>query len=189
MSIMKTAKKINKKENFSFSGEFVIKSFPTGQIKYTEKLKTLPNGKIVTQYIPTKESLAKAVPSSIQKFKNIVCCSEGYGVNLLLRHMAGDTALPIEIDEVVFGTGVTTPAVTDTALHTETIDSISPTLMTALNNVLTLDIFVPDALMANATYREIGLKMAGLLFTHSTMSYVKGTSQDTTIEYVITYNI
>jgi len=130
------------------------------------------------------------VPSKVEHYDNVVVCSNGgYGVNLLLRQMIGDTALPIELDEVVFGTGTNVPAVTDTALQTETVNGITPALMSVANNVITIDIFVPSALMPNDTYKEMGLNATNRLFTRSAMNYVKGASQDTTIEYTITYTL
>lgn len=187
---MKTAKKIKKREKSLIQGQFVIRQYESGQIKYKTEYKKTADGKVIARHIVDKSSLVGLKPLSEKLVKNkVVSGSGGYGANLLIRQMTGDTTYPIELDEVCFGTGTNTPAESDTALQTETVNGIGFADMTIANKVLTLDIFVPSGSMPDDTYREIGLKMANRLFTRASMNYVKTTNKDTTIEYVITFNV
>lgn len=187
---MKTARKIKIKEKPLIQGQYVIRQYEGGQIKYkTEYVKTL-SGKLIAKHVVDKESLKGLKPVSEQIVKNkIVSGSGGYGANLLLRAMTNDPTYSAHLDEVCFGTGTNVPSASDTALQTETVSGIGFADTTITNNVLVIDIFVPNLSMPDDTYREVGLKMDGRLFARSALNYVKTTNKDTTLEYTITFNV
>lgn len=187
---MKTATKIKKRENPSIQGRYVVRQYESGQIKYKTEYRKMPDGRIIARHVVDKASLVGLKPISEKVYKNkVVTGAGGYGANLLLRQMIGDTTYPIELDEICFGTGTNTPSASDTALQTETVNGIGFADTTLSNNVLVLDIFIPSGSMPDDTYRELGLKMNGRLFTRSAMNYVKTANKDTTLEYTITFNV
>lgn len=188
MSMKPRNKKIKIKNSQSFVGKYVVNTYPSGTIKYVKTV-IEKNGRKLMKYIVDKNSLLNAKPISSLAYTNKIMSSEGYGVNLILRQMAGITALPIEIDEAVFGTGTTAPTAGDTELETETVSGVAIQDATVTNDELVLDIFVPSMDMPNDLYTEMGLNMAGLLFARSIFSHNKGTNQDTTIVYTITANV
>jgi hypothetical protein len=190
MSTMKTAKKIKIKESPAIQGQFVIRQYEKGQIKYKTQLIYTKDNRVIVKYVVDKDSLKNATPCFEKLCKNkIVTGAGGYGANLLLRQMSGDITYSIELDEICFGTGTNPPSASDTGLQTETVTGIGFADTTLTNNVLLIDVFVPSGSMPDATYRELGLKMNGRLFTRSSMNYEKTTNKDTTLEYTITFNV
>lgn len=190
MSIMKTAQSIKLKNSSGFKGFYTIRQYEKGQIKYDMLLVKHDDGRMSVKYCVDKESVKRATPCFEKFVNNKIMASAGYGVNLLLRQMAGDTAYPILIDGVAFGTGTNAPAEGDTALQTETVSGISPADLTVASaKQLIVDVFVPSGVMPNATYREIGLKMNNRLFARSSLNYTKTANKDTTIEYTIEANV
>lgn len=129
------------------------------------------------------------VVEKLGPFKNKVVSSSGYGRNLLLRQMIGDTTYPIVINSVAIGTGTTTPADGDTALVTPVVSSIPISNTGLSNNILTIDVFVTDATLANGTYKEFGLFMSSRLFSRLliTPNYTKASGQDTLFTYTLTF--
>lgn len=187
---MKTAPDIKISEKPLVEGRYVIRQWQSGQIKYDTVLVKTRDGRTLKKYIVDKESMKGLTPLSETSYTNkIVSDNSGYGVNLLLRQMGGDAGYPIEIDEAAFGTGTTPPAATDTDLETETVSDVTIQDTEVVNNVLTLSIFIPSGDMPDDTYTEIGLKMTNRLFSRSSMNYVKTANKDTTVEYVITFNV
>jgi len=121
--------------------------------------------------------------------RNKVVSSDGYGRNLLIRQLAGDTTYPIEIDSIALGDGNTTAADGDTALGNSLVSGISITELTVANNVLTVKVFVADGTLANDTYAELGLFCAGRLFSRIIIdpAYTKDTGEDTLFTYTLTF--
>jgi hypothetical protein len=190
MSIMKTAHSIKVKDKPMFKGFYTIRQYEKGQIKYDLLLVKHNDGRYSCRFIVDKDSVKRSTPCYEAFVNNKIVASAGYGVNLLLRQMAGDTAYPILIDGVDFGTGTNAPSASDTALQTPTVTNISPADRTVTSATqLVVDVFVPSGVMPNATYREIGLKMNGRLFARSSLNYTKTTNKDTTIEYTIEANV
>lgn len=122
-------------------------------------------------------------------FKNKVVSSSGYGRNLILRQMAGDTTYPIEIDSAAVGDSNTAAADANTGLGSSLVSGISITNMTVANNVLNVDVFVSDAELPDDTYQEFGLFAAGRLITRIIISpaYTKTTGEDTLFSYELTF--
>ncbi|MER0170345.1 MAG: hypothetical protein DU489_07025 [Nitrosomonas sp.] len=136
-------------------------------------IKTFKDGKLIRQSGP---------------FKNKVVSSNGYGRNLILRQMAGDTTYPIEIDSVSVGDGAVAPVDGDTALGNSLVSGINITNMTVVNNVLTIDVFVADGNLPDDTYSEFGLFANGRLISRIIISpsYTKSTGEDTLFTYEMT---
>lgn len=122
-------------------------------------------------------------------FKNKVVTSTGYGRNLILRALVGDTTLPAVITTCSVGTGTTAPADSDIGLITPTVTGLPITNYSVSNNVASVDFFIADALLANGTYKEFGLFTATprlisrLLITPN---YTKAAGQDTLFSYTLT---
>lgn len=138
------------------------------------RIKTFRDGKLVREMGP---------------FHNKFVSSSGYGRNLLLRQMAGDTTYPIEIDSASLGDGNTAAADGNTALVNALETNIPITNMVVTNNVLAIDIFVADANLANDTYEEFGLFATGRLMSRIVISpaYTKSAGEDTLFTYELTF--
>lgn len=136
-------------------------------------IKTFKDGKLVRELGP---------------FKNKVVTSSGYGRNLILRAMAGDTTYPIEIDSAAVGSNSTAAVDGDTNLNTVVHSGLSITNASVSNNVLTIDVFVADATLTNVTYREFGLFADGRLISRVIISpdYTKGAGEETLFAYTLT---
>lgn len=124
----------------------------------------------------------------IGPFKNKVVSSAGYGRNLILSWMAGVTTYPIVINSAAVGDGASAPADGDTALGNSLVSGLTITNMSVANNVLTVDVFVADADLANDTYAEFGLFASGRLIARVliTPAYSKGSGEDTLFTYTCT---
>ena len=120
---------------------------------------------------------------------NKVVSSTGYGRNMILRALAGDTTYPIEIDSVAVGDDATAAADGDTALGNELVADIPLTSISVANNVLTLDVFVADANLPNDTYEEFGVFANGRLIARVVIdpAYTKATGEDTLFTYTLTF--
>lgn len=119
--------------------------------------------------------------------ENKIVSGDGYGRNLVIRQLAGDTTYPLEIDSAQIGTGTATPADSDTTLGTATA-TFSIADSTVNNDSVTFGVFMTDAQLANGTYTEFGLRANGRLFSRVLISpsFTKTANQNTTFEYVIT---
>jgi len=120
---------------------------------------------------------------------NKVVSSDGYGRNLLIRQLAGDTTYPIEIDSIAVGDSSTAAADGDTGLGNSLVSGISITEMTVSNNQLTVKVFVSDGSLANDTYEELGFFCNGRLFSRIIISpaYTKASGEDTLFTYTLTF--
>ena len=125
---------------------------------------------------------------TIGPFKNKVVSSAGYGRNLILRAVAGDTSLPTVINSAAIGTGTVPPVDADTGLGTPVISGLGITSMSVANNVLTIDVFVTSATLTNGTYAEFGFFATSRLISRVliTPSYTKATGEDSLFTYTLT---
>ncbi len=129
------------------------------------------------------------VVDTIGPIKNkVVSGTGGYGRNLIIRQLAGDTTYNIEIDSVRLGDGTTPPADSDTNLGNVLVTGVSITNMVVANNVLTIDVFLSDGNLPNDTYSEMGFFINGRLFSRIliTPSYTKASGEDTLFTYTLT---
>lgn len=124
-----------------------------------------------------------------EPIKNKVVSSDGYGRNLLMRQLAGDTTYPIEIDSFSLGDGTTAPVDGDTALENSLESAIPITDMSVANNILTVDVFIADANLTDDTYSECGFFCNLRLFSRILISpvYTKVAGEDTLFSYTITF--
>lgn len=132
----------------------------------------------------TKELIWESGP-----IKNLVVSgSGGYGRNLIMRQLAGDTTYPIEIDSAAIGSGTDAPADSDTGLQTAVVSGVSVSTSTATNDVLTIDVFMSDTTLPDGTYSEFGLFCNLRLFARILISpsYTKDPGEDTIFTYTLT---
>lgn len=136
----------------------------------------------------TKKSGTDEVLRTSEWIDNLVMNGTDTGVNLIMKTLIGTTTIN-EITSASIGTGTATPTDADTNLQTpvttdipRATQSISPT------NVLTILFFIPDGDLPNGTYHEFGLFCETQIFSRSIISpaYVKGSTEDTVVEYVVT---
>lgn len=120
---------------------------------------------------------------------NKVVTSTGYGRNLILRWMTGETTYPIVIDSVSLGDNNTAAADGNTALGNELVADIPITNMSVSNNVATVDVFVADANLPDDTYEELGIFVSGRLLARIIISpaYTKAAGEDTLFTYTLTF--
>lgn len=123
-----------------------------------------------------------------EPIKNKVVSSDGYGRNLLIRQLAGDTTYPIEIDSFSIGDGTTAPVDGNTALGNALVSVISITDLIVANNILTVDVFIADVNLPDDTYTECGFFCNLRLFSRILIGteYTKVTGEDTLFSYTLT---
>ena len=121
---------------------------------------------------------------------NKVVSSDGYGRNLLIRQLAGDTTYPIEIDSMAVGDSDTAATDGDTGLGNSLVADIDITDMTVTNNQLEIDVFVADGNLADDDYKELGFFCNGRLFSRIIISptYTKASGEDTLFTYSLTFS-
>ena len=130
------------------------------------------------------------------KNANLIVSSPNYGRNVIAQNLGGITTYSLPIAFAEMGTGSTPPANTDTSLTTavarQSLDAV-----TVSNNVVNLQFFFSDGVLANGTYNEFGTFCggsatlgSGQLFNHALFSpsYEKSSGEDTTIEVEFTIN-
>lgn len=135
------------------------------------------------------DSLTGKLISETESIPNlIVSGSGGYGRNLIIRQLSGDSTYPIEIDSASIGTGTNTPADTDTGLQTSVLASIPVANMVISNDSLLISFFITNAQLTNGTYSEFGIFCNGRLFARSLISpnVTKGSNQNLSVDYTIT---
>ncbi|MEP2085075.1 MAG: hypothetical protein ABJI44_00140 [Marinomonas sp.] len=121
-------------------------------------------------------------------FPNKVVMSSGYGRNIVARQLAGDTTYPIEIDSASVGDDNTAPADGNTDLGNALVTDIPITNKSAVNAVITVDVFVADGNLPDDIYEEFGLYCDGRLFSRIIISpaYTKASGEDTLFTYELT---
>ncbi|CAB4151428.1 hypothetical protein UFOVP594_15 [uncultured Caudovirales phage] len=121
---------------------------------------------------------------------NLVVSSDGYGRNLIMRQLSGNTAYPILIDSASIGDDNTAPNDADTDLGNVLVSGISISNMVVTNDELVVDVFASDATLPDDTYQEFGLKCGTQLFSHVIISpaYTKSSNEDTLFTYTLTLN-
>lgn len=125
---------------------------------------------------------------TVGPFCNKVVSSEGYGRNLIARQLAGNATYSLEIDTASVGDSNTAAADAQTDLISPLVEDIPITDASAVDDVLTVDVFVSDANLADDTYQEFGLFCGGRLFARVVISpsYTKASGEDTLFSYELT---
>ena len=120
--------------------------------------------------------------------ENLIMNGANTGVQIAVQRIVGTLTYDLTITKVKIGTGTNAPASSDTDLQTPVYTQNGLAAAVASGNVANLSIFMATGVLANGTYTELGLFAGNQLFARSIISpsYVKGTNQDTTIEYQIT---
>lgn len=139
--------------------------------------------------IKTYKAGTKELIRTLGPFKNRVVSADGYGKNILVRQIGGNTTYAIGVDSAAIGTGTNTPADSDTGLQTAVLSNIDLALaeFPAANQVI-LSFYIADGDLTNGNYTEFGIFMNSRLFARALFgsTYSKGTGEDTTVEYTIT---
>lgn len=136
----------------------------------------------------TRDSQTGKVKRISDWHKNLVVNGTGTGINIIARLLGNDSTYPLPITKAKIGTGTTAPANGDTDLQTPTFTKNTVASQVISGGVVTISFFLTDAELANGTYTEFGIFCVNQLFARSIISpsYVKGTNEDTTVEYEIT---
>lgn len=135
----------------------------------------------------TKRAGTDEVIRETDWIENLVMNGTDTGVNLIMKTLIGTTTIN-EITSASIGTGTTAPTDGDTDLETPvTTDIPRGTQNISPTNVLTILFFIPDGDLPNGTYNEFGLFCETQIFSRSIISpaYVKGSTEDTIVEYRI----
>lgn len=121
-------------------------------------------------------------------FKNKVVMGSGYGRNIIARQLVGDVTYPIEIDSASAGDDNTAAADGNTDLGNPLVTDIPITNKSAVDDVVTVDVFVADANLPDDTYEEFGLFCDGRLLARIVISpaYTKVSGEDTLFAYELT---
>jgi len=96
--------------------------------------------------------------------KNKVVNAADVGVQLLVKQMAGETALPIAIDTLSIGTGTAARTTSMTDLQTPVTTGIPFTKREAVGNEWAGDFFILDSELPDGTYNELGIFMSSRLY-------------------------
>lgn len=150
------------KNNIKAKGRFRIKTYKAGTKKLLRKTKWMPN---------------------------LIAFNTNHGLNLVLQHLLGSTAISIEITSAKIGTGDTAPTDNDTDLETAVLSDIAVSNSTEESTgVLTIEFFMSDADLADGTYKEFGIFCDAQLFARALIlpTYTKSSGEDSQVEYEIT---
>lgn len=144
--------------------------------------------------IITHKAGTKIVLRETEWSHNLVMNGTSTGKQLILQRLNGTNTYSLNITYADIGTGSTAVAITDTQLTTPTVRAAKSTGSLA-SNVLTLQFFFSDAVLANGTYYEFGTFVdgtstisTGQIFNHALFAtpYTKASGEDTTIQLDIT---
>lgn len=141
-------------------------------------IKTYKDGVLVRETAPMKNK--------------IVSGSGGYGRNLVIRQLAGDTTYGIAIGSAGIGTGTTAPVDANTGLETVVVQDVAISNVAVSNDEVVVDVFMSASTLVNGSYTEFALFIstggARRLFSRVIISptYTKATGEDTTFSYTIT---
>lgn len=140
----------------------------------------------------TTDSITGEVKRITPFYDNIVVDGTDTGFNLILDRLNSDNTYSLNITHIDIGTNATTPALSDTL--TGAVARASKATGTVVVSSLTLRFFFASADLANGTYQDVKLAIdgtstvdTGKCFTRALFGtpYVKGTNEDTTIEYIL----
>lgn len=153
-------------------GSYVIKTWDANKVKCFED---------------TKHSSPLSVSDRI---KNLIVLGTGYGKDLVIRRLYGDTTYALEIDSAAIGTGSTAPANSDTGLEAATLSGIVVADSVLGSGYVTFSFFITDAQLANGTYREFGIFANLRLFARSLITpvFTKASNVNISVDYTITLN-
>lgn len=133
------------------------------------------------------DSITGKVKEISEWIPNLIVSGSGTGINIIARILGADNTYPLAITKAKIGTGTNAPANSDTDLQTPTFTKNTVASQTVSSGTVTISFFLTTTELANGTYTEFGIFCVNQLFARSIISpsYVKGTNEDTTIEYEI----
>lgn len=134
----------------------------------------------------TITKLRDGVPVWVSEpMSNKVVMGSGYGRNLIVRKLAGDDTYGLEIDSASIGDSNSAAADGQTDLVNPLVEDIPITNKVAVDDDLTVDVFVADGNLPDDTYEEFGLFIGGRLFCRVVISpaYTKAAGEDTLFTY------
>lgn len=134
------------------------------------------------------DSITGDVISVSDWIPNLVMNGTGTGVNIIARLLGNDSTYPLPITKCKIGTGTTAPVDGNTDIEAGGVTKSSVADQVISGNVVTLSFFYTSAELPNGTYTEFAIFCVNQIFARSIISpsYVKGTNEDSTIEYEIT---
>ncbi len=137
----------------------------------------------------TRDSNTGKVKRISEWHKNLVVNGTGTGINIFALLLSGDNTYPAEITKAKIGTGTATPTDADTDLQTPTFTKNTVADVEVSGSTVLFSFFLTTAELANGTYTEFGIFAGTQLFARAIISpsYVKGTNEDTTVEYEIDF--
>lgn len=137
-----------------------------------------------------KNSITGEVISISPWINNLIMKADTLGINLFIRRLANNTTYDCIITSAEIGTGTATPSNGDANLQTPVLTGIVIVDRTLATDNVTFSFFIPSGSLPNGTYNEFALRCGTQMFARSIIipAYVKGTNEDTTIEYIITGN-
>jgi len=124
-------------------------------------------------------------------YKNLIVNGTDTGFNLILDRLYGTNTYSLNITHLDTGTGITTPAISDTTLASPVVRTSVATKVLDGDSI-TYRFFFADANLPNDDYGEVGLFIdgstgvsTGQMFSHALFGipYTKGTGEDSTFEY------
>ena len=148
------------------------------------------NGKY--QIIKTCSITGKVLYTS-DWYDNLIMQGTNTGRDLILDRLNSDNTFSLNITHLDIGTSSTAPLITNTNL----IAGVARTAKASgsvSGSALTFGFFFTSGSLANGTYNEIGLFVdgtaslgTGQIFSRALFGspYIKGTNEDTTINYII----
>lgn len=153
------------------------------------KIKTGFNFKGKYRFIK-KDSITGDVISISPWMNNLIMKANTLGINLFIRRLGNDMTYDCIITSAEIGTGTAVPSNSDANLQTPILTGIIVVDRTIAADNVTFSFFIPSVNLPNGTYNEFGLRCGTQMFARSiiTPAYVKGTNEDTTIEYIISGN-
>jgi hypothetical protein len=140
----------------------------------------------------TTDSITGEVKRITPFYNNIVVDGTDTGFNLILDRLNSTNTYSLNITHLDIGTNATAPALSDTL--TGAVARTAKATGVVAGSTLTLRFFFASADLANGTYNDIKLAVdgtatvnTGRCFTRALFGtvYVKGTNEDTTLEYTL----
>ncbi len=122
---------------------------------------------------------------------NLIVCSDGYGLNLIIKNLLGVDGYNLKITQARMGTDGTAPSDNDNDLKSPAGNYVEIAIgEEVIPSKISLSFFFTDADLPDGTYKELGLFCGNRLFARSVISpsYNKSINQDTRIDYEIEIN-
>lgn len=171
-----------------------------GRYKFTLANIVTPEQKRLMIRIERLREAGQDFVKEIKKLNSICDCEISYrdnlvttvGMAMITNNLTSSSPTDDpQINYCAVGTGVTTPALSDTTLETETYRNLQAS-QTNSGSVAYVTMFI-SATDDNGTYKEVGFFAngtasadSGVLFSHSAINITKSALQTLTIDYTLT---